>query len=131
MTTVHRFLVRASQVSLLALVLATAACSSTQVVRPVTPAQVIAYDGGQQTAGIISLDATGAIISPAKRAYYNSLLAIYGDARWTKGGLPIFPVALKQDHGMTPAGENFHVTNAALVQLTQMHQWFKMGRTPQ
>lgn len=94
-------------------------------------AEIVAHDGGAQNAGIISLDATGAVITPAKRDYYNALVRIYGDAKWKKGGLPIFAVPLKPDDGVTPKGDNYHITAAALTNLTVMHQWFKMGRTPE
>lgn len=94
-------------------------------------AQTISYDGGVQNAGIISLDNTGAVITAEKRDYYNSLIAIYGDAKWTKNGLPIFTPPLVKDQGVVPANGYFHITSAALANLTVMHQWFKMGRTPQ
>lgn len=115
---------------LLVIVLLQSACGTTTV-PPVRPAQTIAYDGDAQNAGILSLDTTGAVITPAKRAYYNALIEIYGDARWTRGGLPVFPVPKRADEGITPAGPNFRITRSALADLTVMHQWFKMGRTPQ
>ncbi len=113
------------------LLLALVSCSSTLTPAPVPPAQTIAYDGNAQNAGIISIDADGAVITPAKRAYYNSLIEIYGAAKWTKAGLPVFPSPLVRDDGITEAGDNYRITRGALANLTVMHQWFKMGRTPQ
>jgi hypothetical protein len=111
------------------LLLGLVACSTT-VPAPIH-AEVIAYDGNVQNAGIVSIDANGAVITPTKRAYHNSLIAIYGDARWTKGGLPVFPVPLVRDYGITQEGANFRITADALAKHTVMHQWFKIGRTPQ
>jgi hypothetical protein len=103
----------------------------TTVTPPSVQATEIAFDGGAQTAGVIGTDDTGAIISPAKRAYCNSLAAIYGDAKWAKGGLPIFPVPVGKDDGITQRGDKFHITYEALTRHTLMHQWFKKGRMPQ
>ncbi len=125
--------IRWSAVALTMALLLTIACFAgcqTQVPPPVNAGEV-AFDGGVQNAGIVAFNDTGAIITPAKRNYYNSLIAIYGDAKWTKGGLPIFAEPLKRDTGISPSGENYHIDFASLSKLTLMHQWFKAGRTPQ
>jgi hypothetical protein len=116
-------------VALCVVVMTLASCSAT-IPAPVTATE-IAFDAGVQNAGIIAFDATGAVITPAKRSYYNALIAIYGDTKWVKGGLPIFPTPLKKDEGIAPLGDNFHINSDALANLTLMHGWFKKGRTPQ
>ena len=107
-------------------------CQSALIIKPkpVVPA-VVAYEGTEQNNGIISQDATGVVITPAKRDYYNGLIEIYGDAKWKDTGLPCFVPAVKKDFGITPLGANYHVDNGAIQKVyVLLVAWYTAGRAP-
>ena len=97
--------------------------------KPVTT-DVVAYDGTAQNNGIVAQDATGLVITPAKRDHYNTLIDIYGAEKWKDTGLPCFIPAIQKDFGITKSGEYYHLDNGAISNYALMVQWFKSGRAP-
>jgi len=106
-------------------------CGCSAVVPKTVVADTVAFDGNEQNAGIVGVALSGSfIITANKRAHYNQLVAIYGNAKWPDHK-PIFAVPLQPDTGITPRTDGtFEITREAMINLTLMHQWFKMGRMP-
>ncbi len=101
----------------------TPGCFTSTVKPKVVEAQEIAYDNGVQNAGVLGLDDTGAIITPTKREEYNALIALYGKD-------PKFLPPLRKDDGVVVKGSNFHITNEALINFTEMKSWQRSGKKP-
>ena len=99
-----------------------AGCASTVTPEPVPITKEVAFDGAEQNAGIVAVQADGAfIVTERVRARYNALIAEYG----TK-----FLPVLTPDAGITPAAEanRFTMTAAAMADYATMVQWRRMAR---
>ena len=96
------------------------ACTTT-VTPPPVAAQQASYDQGEQNSGYLGAIPGGALITPRARDRYNGLAGIYGRE---------FLPPLEKDHGITPHGDVFEITNEALQKFIVMNAWNKMGRQP-
>jgi hypothetical protein len=106
-------------VAALAVIVMTTGC--TVVPKPVAAAQASYGDDGQQNSGFVRFAPGGAVIDAGARDRYNALIRLYG-REW----LP----PIKSDHGVTPSGEHYFITNDALQKFIVMSDWKKMGRPP-
>lgn len=102
--------------------IATGAVSGCTVVPKAVVAQQASYgDDGQQTSGFLGFVDGGGIIDRGALDRYNALIDVYG-----KEWLP----AMKRDHGVTPRGSNYFISNDALERFIVMSDWRRMGRKP-
>jgi hypothetical protein len=107
---------------ILALVLALASgCAST-----VTPDRVTAaapsFDGNEQTSGVLSLNANGAVVTDHFRYRYNALVATYGQD---------FTPPLKGDAGFTAiTSSRWLIDRQHLSQFLEMNAWHRAGLKP-
>lgn len=93
----------------------------TTVVPPdLSPSPTVAFDGGEQTGGVIDvLPGGGFVVTAHLRDRYNSLIAKYGNQ---------FVPALVPDHGIARSDGRWTMTPEAMVDFITMNQWFRMGR---
>ena len=99
-----------------------AGCASTVTPEPVPITKEVAFDGGEQNAGILAVQADGAfVVTERVRARYNALIGEYGDR---------FLPALTPDAGLAPLPEagRYSMTAAAMADYATMVQWRRMGR---
>lgn len=104
--------------------LALPACT-TVAPRPVPPpAGAVAYDGAEQTAGILGALPNGAGFAVTARlsARYAALCGLYG------GGF--VPAALPGQGVQARPDGTFTITPEAMARYVTMNQWYRMGRTP-
>jgi len=97
-------------------------CSSLTVVPSPAPTPAAAsYDGAEQNSGLVSLTATGAILTPRARERYNALMSEYG-ALFT-------PPVTAVDYGVTPRVDgNYDITREGLAKFLACSDWHRMGR---
>lgn len=103
------------------LFVATLLTACTVVPKPVAAQQASYGDDGKQDSGFKQFVEGGALIDHGARDRYNSLISLYG-----KEWLP----PSKKDHGVTPSGALFFITNDGLQKFIVMSDWKKMGRAP-
>lgn len=113
-----------------------AGCSSTVIQTKAAKATVIAYDGNDQNAGMLKLDAKGAVFTEKKIAEYRELVKVYG--RGTNAYKILPPVKPNDGVAEKPgAAEGFpehekvyRMDNEHLTWFDAFFKWRKMGRTP-
>ena len=100
-----------------------AGCASTVTPEPVPITREIAFDGAEQNAGIVAVQADGSfVVTERVRARYNILIGEYGAK---------FLPALQPDAGIIPLPEpnRYAMTAAAMADYATMVQWRRMGRS--
>lgn len=100
-----------------------AGCASTVTPEPVPITSEIAFDGAEQNAGIVAVQADGSfVVTDRVRARYNILIGEYGAK---------FLPPLTPDAGLVPLPEpnRYAMTAAALADYATMVQWRRMGRS--
>lgn len=100
-----------------------AGCASTVTPEPVPITSEIAFDGAEQNAGIVAVQADGSfVVTDRVRARYNILIGEYGAK---------FLPPLTPDAGLVPLPEpnRYAMTAAAMADYATMVQWRRMGRS--
>ena len=100
-----------------------AGCASTVTPEPVPITSEIAFDGSEQNAGIVAVQADGSfVVTDRVRARYNILIGEYGAK---------FLPPLTPDAGLVPLPEpnRYAMTAAAMADYATMVQWRRMGRS--
>jgi len=88
------------------------------------------FDGNQQNSGILEANMDGFKVTSKFRDRYNSLVAIYGDARLADNS-PIFTPALSKDSGITSNNDGtYEITKEAMAHMVEMSAMQKRGFKP-